>query len=83
MRGLILALAHASLLGMNYSHHAPYASTPEDKLPQEIIFSIEQILDLGHGQLADPLDRLTNDFTPVSVLNEYFPDGKCLILPLY
>lgn len=64
---------------MNHIHRPPYASSREDKLPPEIILSIEHILNLGHVKAGDPLDTLTNDFTPVSVLNEYFPDGMCSI----
>ncbi|EPT04630.1 hypothetical protein FOMPIDRAFT_1027874 [Fomitopsis schrenkii] len=63
---------------MNHIHRPPYASSREDKLPPEIILSIEHILNLGHVKAGDPLDTLTNDFTPVSVLNEYFPDETSL-----
>ena len=48
----------------------------EDELPPELILHIERILDLHTTQDSDPLDRLTNDFNPVGVLNEYFPDGE-------
>ena len=48
----------------------------EDELPPELILSIERILELHTTSDADPLDTLTNDFNPVGVLNNYFPDGK-------
>ena len=67
---------------MSYSHRPPHASTHEDILTPELTLSIERILNLGHGQAMDPLEKLTNDFTPVSVLNEYFPDGKYSPTPL-
>ncbi|KZT71823.1 hypothetical protein DAEQUDRAFT_744138 [Daedalea quercina L-15889] len=63
---------------MNHINHSSYTSLREDKLPPELIISIEQILNIGHGQVADPLDRLTNDFSPVSVLNDYFPHEASL-----
>ncbi|CDO68963.1 hypothetical protein BN946_scf184782.g11 [Trametes cinnabarina] len=50
----------------------------ENELPPELILSIERILDL-HGQgEQDPLERLTNDFDPIGVLNEYFPNEAAL-----
>lgn len=56
---------------------APAFKLREDELPPELILSIERILDL-HGQAdTDPLERLTNDFNSISVLNDYFPDGVC------
>ena len=48
----------------------------EDELPPELILSIERILDLHATPDSDPLDKLTNDFNPIGVLNEYFPDGE-------
>ncbi|RDX42721.1 hypothetical protein OH76DRAFT_1362271 [Lentinus brumalis] len=50
----------------------------EDELPPELILSIERILDLHTTPDTDPLDRLTNDFNPVGVLNDYFPDEAAL-----
>ena len=55
---------------------APTFRLREDELPPELIMSIERILNLHSAQDSDPLDELTNDFNPVGVLNEYFPDGK-------
>lgn len=48
----------------------------EDELPPELILSIERILNLHATQDSDPLDKLTNEFNPIGMLNEYFPDGK-------
>ncbi|OSD06968.1 hypothetical protein PYCCODRAFT_1431153 [Trametes coccinea BRFM310] len=50
----------------------------EDELPPELIISIERILDLHAQGEADPLGKLTNDFNPIGVLNDYFPDEAAL-----
>ncbi|OJT15430.1 Vacuolar protein sorting-associated protein 53 -like protein [Trametes pubescens] len=50
----------------------------EDELPPELILSIERILDLHAQADTDPLDRLTNDFNSISVLNDYFPNEAAL-----
>ncbi|KAH9839198.1 Vps53-like protein [Rhodofomes roseus] len=63
---------------MNHFTQSSYTPVRDDRLPPEIIFSIEQILNIGRGQDTDPLDKLTNDFNPVSVLNDYFPDEASL-----
>ncbi|KAH9935765.1 Vps53-like protein [Fomitopsis serialis] len=63
---------------MNHIAQSSYTSSRDDRLPPEIIVSIEQILNIGHRQEYDPLDKLTNDFNPVSVLNDYFPDESSL-----
>ena len=55
---------------------APTFRLREDDLPPELILSIERILDIHAAQETDPLDRLSNDFNPVGVLNDYFPDGR-------
>ncbi|KAI0745870.1 Vps53-like protein [Earliella scabrosa] len=57
---------------------APTYRLREDELPPELILSIERILDLHATPESDPLDRLTNDFNPVGVLNNYFPDEAAL-----
>ena len=54
---------------------APAFRIREDELPPELILSIERILDLHANPDTDPLDKLTNDFNPIGVLNDYFPDG--------
>lgn len=56
---------------------APAFKLREDELPPELILSIERILDLHAQADIDPLDRLTNDFNSISVLNDYFPNGAC------
>lgn len=48
----------------------------EDALPHELILSIQRVLDLHPGPESDPLDDLSDDFSPVGVLNEFFPDGR-------
>lgn len=60
---------------------APAFRLREDELPPELILSIERILDLHAHADADPLDRLINDFNPIGVLNDYFPNGAHI--PLY
>ena len=47
----------------------------EDPLPHELIVSIQRVLDLHPGADADPLDDLSDGFSPIGVLNEFFPDG--------
>ena len=58
---------------------APAFRLREDELPPELILSIERILNLHATQDSDPLDKLSNDFNPVGVLNEYFPDGELVL----
>ncbi|KAI0358545.1 hypothetical protein OH77DRAFT_1420941 [Trametes cingulata] len=57
---------------------APAFRLREDELPPELILSIERILDLHARGEADPLDKLTNEFNPIGVLNDYFPDEAAL-----
>ncbi|KAI0645796.1 Vps53-like protein [Trametes meyenii] len=57
---------------------APAYRLREDELPTELILSIERILDLHAQGDADPLGRLTNEFNPIGVLNDYFPDEAAL-----
>jgi hypothetical protein len=47
----------------------------DDELPHEVILAIKQILDLKPGPNDDPLDTLSNDFSPIDLLNSLFPDG--------
>ncbi|KAJ7747224.1 Vps53-like protein [Mycena metata] len=50
-----------------------------DELPHEVILAIERVLELKSGQTdADPLDALSNDFDPVGLLNDFFPDEASL-----
>lgn len=50
----------------------------DEELPHEVILGIQRVLDLRPGQDVDPLDALSNDFSPVDVLNGLFPDGVSL-----
>jgi vacuolar protein sorting-associated protein 53 len=52
-----------------YGHHK------DAELPQELIFAIQRILELNAENQADPLDVLSNDFNPIDMLNQLFPDG--------
>lgn len=45
------------------------------ELPQELVLAIQRVLELAPGQNDDPLDDLSNNFSPVDVLNQLFPDG--------
>lgn len=47
----------------------------EEELPYEVILAIQRVLELHSGQETDPLDVLSDDFSPVDVLNIFFPDG--------
>jgi vacuolar protein sorting-associated protein 53 len=47
----------------------------DDELPHEVILAIKRILNLQQSQNDDPLDSLSNEFSPVDLLNSYFPDG--------
>jgi hypothetical protein len=49
--------------------------TRHDELPHEVILSINRILDIRADGNGDPLDTLENDFSPVDLLNSFFPDG--------
>lgn len=52
-----------------------------DELPQEVILSIQRVLDLKATPGDDPLDVLDN-FNPVDILNNFFPDGEQTPTPL-
>jgi hypothetical protein len=45
------------------------------ELPQEVIVAIQRILELNPENQNDPLDVLSNEFNPVDMLNQLFPDG--------
>ncbi|KAG9316811.1 Vps53-like protein [Chiua virens] len=50
------------------------------ELPQELVLAIHRILELNPEQHDDPLDVISNDFDPVDVLNQLFPDGVCICI---
>ena len=50
-------------------------SARPDALPHELILSIQRILELHPRRDSDPLDNLSDDFDPVGVINDYFPEG--------
>lgn len=50
----------------------------DDELPHEVVVSIQRVLDLDPNRQDDPLDILSSDFSPVDILNGFFPDGTCL-----
>ena len=47
----------------------------EDALPHELVVSIQRVLDLHSGSDLDPLDDLSDEFSPINGLNQFFPDG--------
>ncbi|EGO00491.1 hypothetical protein SERLA73DRAFT_122492 [Serpula lacrymans var. lacrymans S7.3] len=49
-----------------------------EDLPHEVVLSIQRVLHISSEQHDDPLDVLSNDFNPVDILNEYFPDEASL-----
>ncbi|PFH49037.1 hypothetical protein AMATHDRAFT_64066 [Amanita thiersii Skay4041] len=49
-----------------------------DGLPHEVILAMQRILEIKQDEISDPLDDLTNDFSPVRVLNGLFPDESSL-----
>jgi len=46
-----------------------------DDLPHEVILSIQRVLEINPTQEVDPLDGLTENFSAVGILNNFFPDG--------
>ncbi|EIW83097.1 hypothetical protein CONPUDRAFT_121483 [Coniophora puteana RWD-64-598 SS2] len=51
---------------------------PGDGLPHELVLAIQRILDLNTDAQSDPLDVLSDDFRPVDVINQLFPDDASL-----
>ncbi|TFK44162.1 Vps53-like protein [Crucibulum laeve] len=49
-----------------------------EELPHEVILSIQRILELEPMEEIDSLDALTSTFSPVDLLNNYFPDEASL-----
>ena len=52
-----------------------HVNMSDDELPHELVLSIQRILNLESSQHNDPLDVLSSDFTPIDILNGFFPDG--------
>lgn len=48
----------------------------EDTLPHEVILAIQRALELHPSPGVDPLDDLSDDFSPVGIINDLFPDGE-------
>lgn len=46
-----------------------------DELPYEVILAIERVLEISPVEQLDQLDGLSQDFNPVTILNDFFPDG--------
>ncbi|CAK5281328.1 unnamed protein product [Mycena citricolor] len=49
-----------------------------DELPHEVVLAIQRVLELEPSSANDPLDTLSNDFNPVPLLNDFFPDEASL-----
>ncbi|KAJ7647012.1 Vps53-like protein [Roridomyces roridus] len=47
-----------------------------NELPHELVVAIQRVLDLQAG--GDPLDTLSEDFSPVGIINGFFPDEASL-----
>lgn len=47
-------------------------------LPQQLIRSIHQALELDPDSIDNPLDELSDEFNPLDVLNQLFPDEASL-----
>lgn len=47
----------------------------DGELPQELVLAIQRVLQLSPEQNDDPLDDLSSNFNPVTILNQLFPDG--------
>ena len=45
------------------------------ELPQEVILSIQRILEIQATGEIDRLDGLSGKFNAVEILNDFFPDG--------
>ncbi|KAF9227157.1 hypothetical protein BS17DRAFT_449775 [Gyrodon lividus] len=48
------------------------------ELPQELVLAIQRVLELDPQQNVDSLDDLSNNFDPIDVLNQLFPDEASL-----
>ena len=51
-------------------------SKSQDALPHEVILAIQRALELRPGPDVDPMDDLSDDFNPVGIINDLFPDGQ-------
>jgi hypothetical protein len=49
--------------------------------PQELVLAIQRVLELDPEQNDDFLDDLSNNFNPVDVLNQLFPEGLSFCSP--
>lgn len=50
-----------------------------DHLPRQLIVSIRQALEVDPGSVDNPLDELSDEFNPLDVLNQLFPDEASLV----
>lgn len=57
------------------STRSTYARHENTELPQEVVVAIQRILELDPENQNDPLDVLSNEFNPLDMLNQLFPDG--------
>lgn len=51
-----------------------------DELPYEVILAIERVLEISPVEQPDQLDGLSQEFNPVTILNDFFPDGTWFLL---
>lgn len=57
------------------STRSTYGRHENTELPQEVVVAIQRILELDPENQNDPLDVLSNEFNPLDMLNQLFPDG--------
>ncbi|PSR73209.1 hypothetical protein PHLCEN_2v10930 [Hermanssonia centrifuga] len=66
-------------MASDYIRANGFENGPRDEgLPHELILSIQRVLDLRPGPDSDPLDSFSDNFNPVGMLNEFFPDEASL-----
>jgi hypothetical protein len=61
------------------STRSTYGRYGHAELPQEVVVAIQRILELNPEKQNDPLDVLSNEFNPLDMLNQLFPDGMSRI----
>ena len=52
-----------------------YSQMISDELPHEVVLSIQRVLEIQSTEEVDRLDGLSEKFSAVEILNDFFPDG--------
>jgi hypothetical protein len=50
-----------------------------EELPHELLLSIGRILDIKDSPETDPLDTIGGQFNVIDIINDYFPNGMCML----